>query len=311
MRLDQLVYIKEIERQQSISKAARELFISQPSLSVALSNLEQELGVPIFMRGTHGMMPTLMGQIILEKADTILRLVEELQNIASLTEKELKGDFKVLLPFFSSCDVGYYLITNFQERYPKLRLRLSESDVYKSVQKMAKAQADIAIVDFWAAEEANIRKAAEEAKLMYGFVAYDELCLFAAQGHPLTQKKLVTVDDLKEYPISSNKRNLNEYFSGHIPNGLKQGDVFEDREHLKKALIKKEYAVAITSKLSMQDDIYIQSGKVVPLPIEEKLRRRITIASLVSQREQWVHTEGIIYQALCDCVRNYFIQSND
>lgn len=41
----------------------------------------------------------------------------------------------------------------------------------------------------------------------------------------------VTVDDLKDYPISSNKRNLNEYFSGHIPSGLKQGDVFEDKEH--------------------------------------------------------------------------------
>lgn len=310
MRLDQLIYIKEIERQQSISKAARELFISQPSLSVALSNLEQELGVPIFMRGTHGMMPTLMGQIILEKAETILRLVDELQNIANLTEKDLKGDFKVLLPFFSSSDVGYHLITNFQEKYPKLRLRLNESDVYKSIQKMAKAQADIAIVDFWAAEETNIRKAAEEAKLMYGFVAYDELCLFVAQGHPSTKKPLVMVEDLKDYPISSNKRNLQEYFSGHVPNGLKQGDVFEDGEHLKKALIKKKHAVAITSRLSLRDDIYIQSGKVVPLQIEEKLRRRIIIASLVSQREQWIHTEGIIYQALCDCVREYFTQSS-
>ena len=48
------------------------------------------------------------------------------------------------------------------------------------------------------------------------------------------------VDDLKEYPISSNKRNLQEYFSGHVPNGLKQGDVYEDGEHLKKALIKKK-----------------------------------------------------------------------
>ncbi len=117
------------------------------------------------------------------------------------------------------------------------------------------------------------------------------------------------VDDLKEYPISSNKRNLQEYFSGHVPNGLKQGDVYEDGEHLKKALIKKKHAVAITSKLSMRDDIYIQSGKVVPLQIEEKLRRRIIIASLVSQREQWIHTEGIIYQALCDCVRDYFLRN--
>lgn len=310
MRLEQLVYIKEIERQQSISKAARELYISQPSLSVALSNLEQELGTPIFIRGIHGMKPTLMGQIILEKTETILRLVDELQNIANLTEKDLNRNLKVLLPFFSSCDVEYHLVTRLQEKYPKLRVSIDESDAVKSIQKLAKAQADIAIIEFWAVEEQNIRKAAEDADLMYKFITYDELCLFVAQDHPLNRKQLVTVEDLKDYPISSWRRDLNEYFSGHVPSGLKQGDVYEDKEHFKKALIKKN-TVAIMSRLARQDDIYIKSGAVVPLQIEEKLRRQIIVALIINRREQWMtHAEGGIYQVLYDCVREYFTQSS-
>lgn len=306
MRLDQLVYIKEIERQQSISKAARELFVSQPSLSVALNNLEQEIGVPIFIRSKQGVMPTLMGQVVLDKAATILQMVEELREIKQLTDQEIEGEMTIFLPFLSSGDLGYYLVTYFQEKYPKVRLKLIESDVMKSIQGLVKAQADVAIVDFWAMEEKRIRQVAEEANLMYGFVAIDELCLFVGKNHPLTASTYVVSEDLTDYPISSNRHRLWEYFSGHVPKGLRQGDLFEDCEHLKKALIKKQNAVIITSKKAMNDDIYVQTGSIVPLKIEERLKRQIIIASLIGKRDKWAHTEGIIYQELCDCVKHYF-----
>lgn len=126
------------------------------------------------------------------------------------------------MPFLSSSDLGYYLVTYFQEKYPKVRLKLIESDVMKSIQGLAKAQADIAIVDFWAMEEKRIRQVAEEANLMYGFVAMDELCLFVGKNHPLTASTYVVSEDLTDYPISSNRRRLWEYFSGHVPKGLRQ-----------------------------------------------------------------------------------------
>lgn len=309
MRLDQLIYIKEIERQQSMSKAARELFVSQPSLSVALNNLEQEIGVPIFIRGKQGMTPTLMGQIVLERSAVILELAEELMAVNKLSEQEVEGKLKVLMPFFSSSDAGYYLITYFREKYPKLDLELAESDVFKSIQKLAQAQADAAIVDFWAIDEERIRKAAEEANLLYGKVAEDELCLFAAKGHPLTEITCVHLEDLASYPIYSKRRRLEEYFDGCLPEGLEEGDVFEDGEHLKKALIKRPNSVAIMPKRAVADDIYIQTGSIVALNVEERLRRKIVIASLVGQRDRWAPMEGVIYRELCGCIKRYFNQT--
>ena len=58
MTLDQINYVLEIERTGSINKAATNLFISQSALSLAIQNLERELGQPIFVRSSRGVFPT-------------------------------------------------------------------------------------------------------------------------------------------------------------------------------------------------------------------------------------------------------------
>lgn len=62
MRLEQLQQIIEIEKQRSISKAAKALFMGQPSLSGSLNSLESEIGVRIFERTTSGVSPTMGGE---------------------------------------------------------------------------------------------------------------------------------------------------------------------------------------------------------------------------------------------------------
>ena len=91
--------------------------------------------------------------------------------------------------------------------------------------------------------------------------------------------------------------------------GILPGEVFDDGEYLKKALIKQTNSVAIMSKWAVADDIYIQTGSIIPLNTEEKLKRKIIIASLVAQRDRWAPTEGLIYQELCDCINRYFNQT--
>lgn len=309
MRLEQLVYIKEIEQQQSISKAARALYISQPSLSVALSNLEQEINAPIFIRGKQGMLPTLMGQIVLEKAAVILQLVEELKAINKLSQYEMKGKMKILMPFFASSDTSYYLITRFREMYPQLALELKESDVYQSIQELEQDHADAAIVDFWS-DDGRVRKAAEEKQLTYRLIAEDELCLFVSNQHPLIRKKCITLKDLSDYPINTNRRRLDEYFDSDVIKNLRSGVVFNDGEHLKKELIEHNHSIAIMSKRAMADDIYIQTGSIIALDLEEKLQRKINIAFLIGKREQWAPMESVVYQALYQCMQDYFSQPN-
>ena len=66
------------------------------------------------------------------------------------------------------------------------------------------------------------------------------------------------------YPINTNRWPLKEYFGGCLPEGILPGEVFDDGEYLKKALIKQTNSVAIMSKWAVADDIYIQTGSINP-----------------------------------------------
>lgn len=82
MRLEQLYYIVEVARQKSISKAAKNLYISQPSLSKAISQLENELDTPLFVRLQQGIIPTTTGELIIDKAQNILKEVADIKVLA-------------------------------------------------------------------------------------------------------------------------------------------------------------------------------------------------------------------------------------
>lgn len=79
MNLKKLKYIVTIAELRSISKAANELFISQPSLSSILSNLEKELGVTLFNRSTSPLSLTYAGEKYVETANKILSLENNLK----------------------------------------------------------------------------------------------------------------------------------------------------------------------------------------------------------------------------------------
>ena len=82
MKLEYLHYIVEVNRCRSISKAAKNLYITQPTLSVALSNLEEELGYPLFVRSRQGVIPTNEGLKIIESAQEIIIKMNELQELS-------------------------------------------------------------------------------------------------------------------------------------------------------------------------------------------------------------------------------------
>lgn len=75
----ELLYVKTIAEQGSLTRAAQKLFITQPSLSHCVARLEQELGAPLFRRTTQGLVPTLAGERYYETACRILRLYDDLQ----------------------------------------------------------------------------------------------------------------------------------------------------------------------------------------------------------------------------------------
>ena len=93
MRIEQLQYIAEVARCQSLSKASQRLHISQPCLSTAITNLEKEMGCKLFHRTPKGTVPTIIGEEVLSIAQSILADFDRLNNFTQ--QQSLKNDIHI------------------------------------------------------------------------------------------------------------------------------------------------------------------------------------------------------------------------
>lgn len=86
MTFQQLKYLLEVHKTGSISKAAENLFVSRPSVSLSISSLEEELGYPIFIRSQTGLLPSPKGQSVIKYANSICQTYEQIKSINTKTQ---------------------------------------------------------------------------------------------------------------------------------------------------------------------------------------------------------------------------------
>jgi len=95
MTLTQLSYIIAVDKYRHFATAAEKSYVTQPTLSMQIHKLEDELGVTIFDRSKSPVIPTEVGEKIIEQAKIILKESRQLSDIANFKETELRGTFKV------------------------------------------------------------------------------------------------------------------------------------------------------------------------------------------------------------------------
>lgn len=98
MTFQQLQYLLEVRNTKSISKAATNLFVSNSSISAAVSNLEEELGFPIFNRSQKGLVPTANGLRILEYAERICKIYDQMGEVRNDSLRRFKVSFRGYYP---------------------------------------------------------------------------------------------------------------------------------------------------------------------------------------------------------------------
>lgn len=123
MRLEQLYYIVEVARQKSISKAAKNLYISQPSLSKAISQLENELDTPLFVRLQQGIIPTTTGELIIDKAQNILKEVADIKVLAeNKPSLSNQNALRIALPLLLCNELLSQILQELHDNYPTLTI---------------------------------------------------------------------------------------------------------------------------------------------------------------------------------------------
>lgn len=127
MTLTQLSYIVAVDKYRHFATAAKKIYITQPTLSMQIQKLENELDVLIFDRSKSPVIPTEIGKEIIEHAKLILRGAKQIEDLVAANDGVLKGSFRIgIIPTIAPYLVPLFL-KNFMDAYPEVDLIFEEA----------------------------------------------------------------------------------------------------------------------------------------------------------------------------------------
>lgn len=153
MNIDQLEVLLAVAEQGSFSEAALSLNISQSAVSRAIASLEDELGVPLLLRGRFGARPTLVGERVMFHAQKILELREQIDREVNL-EKGLHGG-KIRVASFRSAATHILpsKVAQFRQVFPHIEVSILETDPFGVEHSLRTGQVDIGLLPLPRSEE--------------------------------------------------------------------------------------------------------------------------------------------------------------
>lgn len=146
MNLQQLEYILAVDAHRHFARAAEQCYVTQPTLSMMIQKLEEEIGVKIFDRSRQPVVLTQAGEALVEQARVILRETERFREMARAEESSLSGELRMgIIPTLSPYLLPLFLQA-FMEQYPDIRLKIAERTTAALIDALHKGQLDVAVL---------------------------------------------------------------------------------------------------------------------------------------------------------------------
>lgn len=121
-------YVYEVYREKSFSKAAQNLYISQPSLSARIKKIEDRIGFPLFDRSTSPLQVTEVGEVYIEAAEEIYRIEQRVENYINNLTTLKTGHLFIGASNLFAAYILTPLITQFKQKYPDVRIHVTEGN---------------------------------------------------------------------------------------------------------------------------------------------------------------------------------------
>jgi LysR family hydrogen peroxide-inducible transcriptional activator len=188
MTLTELKYIVAVARERHFGRAAEACFVSQPTLSVAIKKLEEELGTPIFERRTNEVTTTPAGERIVSQAQRVLDEAGRIKEIARQGKDPLAGPLRLGVIY----TIGPYLLPSLVRQLlkdaPQMPLLLTENFTVKLLELLKNGEIDVAVMALPLPETGLLLQA-----------VYDEPFIIAVPRlHPWAKRKSIPSEDLKK-----------------------------------------------------------------------------------------------------------------
>ncbi|HOK52091.1 MAG: hydrogen peroxide-inducible genes activator [Bacteroidales bacterium] len=186
MTLIQLEYLIAVDKYRSFSEAAKNCFVTQPTLSMQIQKLEEELGVILFFRDRYPIAPTPLGEKIIEQAKQILKEREKLFIMLQAEKGEYSGTLHIaIIPTISSYLLPLFL-KNFTQKYPNIELIIDELITEEIIAGVNRGNIDVGLIAL----------RSDAGNLLTQTLYYEPFVAFLPPHHPLLRKKMLRQNDL-------------------------------------------------------------------------------------------------------------------
>ena len=198
MTLQQLRYLVTVAECKNISDAAEKLYISQPSLSAAIHNLEEEMGVTAFNRSNKGVTVTREGEELLSLARNLLEQADIMkERFCKDTKREPK--FSVSCQHYSFAVNAFVDVVN-EFDADKYSFILRETQTGEIIDDVANGNSELGILYLSKQNEEVLKKLFKKNDLIFEEIFEASPHIFISKNHPLANKDIITLDELKPYP---------------------------------------------------------------------------------------------------------------
>ena len=188
MTLTELRYIVAVARERHFGKAASACHVSQPTLSVAIKKLEEELGVSIFERGSNEITLSPVGERVVQQAQTALEAADNVRQVALQGKNQLAGPLRIGAIYTIGPYLYPELIPQLRKAAPEMPLVVEEDYTSALTQKLKQGELDVIVIALPFTEQGIVTQ-----------TLYDEpFVVLLPSSHPLTARKTISSSQLED-----------------------------------------------------------------------------------------------------------------
>lgn len=211
MTLTQLKYVITVANAGSINEAARRLFLSQPSLSSAVRELEEEIGVDIFRRTNRGISVTPKGEEFIGYARQVVEQYELVES-KYIAKEKTKKKFSVSMQHYTFAVHAFVEMVK-QFGMDEYEFAVHETKTYDVIEDVKNFRSEIGILYVNDFNRKVLTKLFHEYNLEFHEILVCGIYVFMWKGHPLACRKEIALEELEEYPcLSFEQGNYNSFY---------------------------------------------------------------------------------------------------
>lgn len=258
MRLNQFEMIVALEHCSSLSEAAEKLYMTQPSISKAIRELEDEVGYEILKRKKDGVAFTENGREVLRLAKEILADIDKIRNLQQIVDESVVGAISVGGSGYYGNKVFSMLVLPLKTKYPNLAIQVIESFSTDIVTKVSEGTLDFGVVMMYCNDQEALMERIRDNGLAYENCFGDYVGIYARPSHPLHKQEGVTMRDVLRYPyVTGGSRHSVD----HVYRLLEEYGYERDVEIISNPKHRLLYLVANDGVTTMPEEAYNSGGE--------------------------------------------------